>query len=110
MYEATEYIDSQFIVDQTFTMTVTFNVACVDDYFTANMSEDGGAPFNVFFNTQSLDDDFGINIRSSNGINIRYIADEQRFQAQMFQIDSTIGIVLGNYSMSRTGNSLTISA
>ncbi|MHA2300929.1 MAG: hypothetical protein ACXACD_08230 [Candidatus Thorarchaeota archaeon] len=91
-------------------MTVEFNVTYVGDYVSANMSEDGGAAFNVFFNTQSLDDDFGINIRTSFGIDIRYIADEQRFQAQMTQIDNEIGSVLANYSMSRAGNSLTISA
>jgi hypothetical protein len=108
MYEATYHIDNQFIT-QTTTMNVTFNVTYVDDYVTANMSEDGGAPFSVFFNTQSLDDDFGINIRSSLGMNIRYIADEQRFQAQMTQIDNAFTEVLTNYSMSRAGNSLTIS-
>ncbi|MHA2005456.1 MAG: hypothetical protein ACW960_15405, partial [Candidatus Thorarchaeota archaeon] len=110
MYEATEYIDNQFIVDLTVTMTVAFNVTYVDDYVTANMSEDGGAAVSVFFNTQSLDDDFGINIRSSFGMNIRYIADEQRFQAQMTQIDNELGAVLANFSMSRAGNNLTISA
>lgn len=109
-YEATEYIDNQFIIDQTVTMTVTFNVTYVGDYVTADMSEDGGAASSVFLNTQSLDDDFGINIRASFGINIRYIADEQRFQSQMSQITSALGSVLANFSMSRVGNSLTISA
>jgi len=109
-YEATKYTDNQFIVDQTITMTVTFNVTYVGDYVTADMSEDGGAAFSVFLNTQSLDDDYGINIRASNGINIRYIADEQRVQSQMSLIDSTLGAVLDNFSISRAGNSLYISA
>jgi hypothetical protein len=109
-YSATKYTDNQFIIDQTITMTVAFNVTYVGDYVTADMSEDGGAAVSVFLNTQSLDDDFGINIRSSNGVNIRYIADEQRIQAQMSQITSTLGAVLANFSMSRAGNNLVISA
>jgi hypothetical protein len=109
-YQATMFTDNQFVVGLTVTMTVEFNVTFVDDYVTADMSEDGGAAVNVFFNTQSLDDDFGINIKSSNGINIRYIADEQRFQAQMSQISDEIGSVLGNFSMSRVDNHLIISA
>ncbi len=109
-YSATKYTDNQFIIDQTNTMTVTFNVTYVDDYVTANMSEDGGVAVSVFFNTQSLDDDYGINIRASNGINIRYIADEQRFQSQMSQINDTLGAVLANFSMLRAGNNLSISA
>jgi len=110
MYEATYYIDNQFIIDQTLTMNVTFNVTYVDDYVTADMSEDGGAAVSVFFNTQSLDDDFGINIRTSNGLLIRYIADEQRVQSQMSMINDTISPVLDNFSISRVGNSLFISA
>ncbi|MHA2141416.1 MAG: hypothetical protein ACXADF_08425 [Candidatus Thorarchaeota archaeon] len=109
MYEATYHIDNQFIT-QTTTMNVSFDVTYVNDYVNADMNEDGGSAVEVFFNTQSLDDDFGINIRASNGINIRYIADEQRFQAQMTQIDNEIGAVLANFSMSRAGNNLTISA
>jgi len=109
-YEATKYTDNQFIVDQAITMAVTFNVTYVGDYVTADMSEDGGAAFSVFLNTQSLDDDYGINIRASNGINIRYIADEQRVQSQMSLINSTLGAVLDNFSISRGGNSLYISA
>ncbi|MFW9912531.1 MAG: hypothetical protein ACFFEU_08660 [Candidatus Thorarchaeota archaeon] len=106
-YEATMYTST---IDLTVTLTVEFNVTFVDDYVTANMSEDSGTPVSVFFNTQSLDDDFGINIKSSNGIDIRYIADEQRFQAQMSQISSTLGSVLANFSMARAGNNLLISA
>ncbi len=109
-YEATKYTDNQFIIDSTLTMTVTFNVTYVDDYVTADMSEDGGAAVSVFFNTQSLDDDFGINIRPSNGLLIRYIADEQRIQSQMTQLDTTLGAVLTNFSISRVGNNLLISA
>ena len=109
-YEATKYTDNQFIIDTTITMTVEFNVTYVDDYVTADMSEDGGAAVNVFLNTQSLDDDYGINIRTSNGINIRYIADEQRVQSQMTQIDDAFSPVLANFSISRGGNSLYISA
>ena len=109
-FKATKYTDNEFIIDQTLTMTVTFNVTYVGDYVTADMSEDGGAAVSVFFNTQSLDDLYGINIRTSFGINIRYIADDQRIQSQMNQINSTIGAVLGNFSMSRAGNSILISA
>jgi len=109
-YEATKYTDTQFIIDQTLTMTVTFNVTYVDDYVTADMSEDGGPAVSVFFNTQSLDDDFGINIRPSNGLLIRYIADEQRVQSQMSMINDTISPVLDNFDISRVGNSLYISA
>jgi len=109
-YEATKYTDNQFIIDSTLTMTVTFNVTYVEDYVTADMSEDGGATVSVFFNTQSLDDDFGINIRTSNGIFIRYIADEQRIQSQMSVINDTLGAVLTNFSITRVGNNLIISA
>lgn len=109
-YDATRYTDNQFIIDQTVTMTVTFNVTYVGDYVTADMSEDGGASFNVFLNTQSLDDVYGINIKTTNGINIRYIADEQRIQSQMNQINDTLGSVLDNFVMSRVGNNLIISA
>jgi hypothetical protein len=109
-YEATKYTDNQFIIDQTLTMTVTFNVTFVDDYVTADMSEDGGTAFEVFLNTQSLDDTYGINIRSSNGINIRYIADEQRVQSQMTQISDAFSAVLANFSISRVANNLIISA
>ncbi len=109
-YEATKYTDNQFIIDSTLTMTVTFNVTYVEDYVTADMSEDGGAAVSVFFNTQSLDDDFGINIRPSNGLFIRYIADEQRVQSQMSMINDTISPVLDNFDISRVGNSLYISA
>ena len=109
-YDATKYTDNQFIIDQTVTMTVTFNVTYVGDYVTADMSEDGGASFNVFLNTQSLDDVYGINIKTTNGINIRYIADEQRVQSQMNQINDTLGSVLDNFVISRVGNNLIISA
>ena len=109
-YNATKYTDNQFIIDQTLTMTVTFNVTCVDDYVTADMSEDGGAAVSVFFNTQSLDDDYGINIRASFGILIRYIADEQRVQSQMSVINDTLSPVLDNFSISRVGNNFYISA
>ena len=47
-YTATKYTDNQFIIDQTLTMTVTFNVTFVDDYVTADMSEDGGTAVSVF--------------------------------------------------------------
>jgi hypothetical protein len=107
-YEATRYTNNPIIIEST--MTVAFNVTDVDVSVTANMSEDGGAAVSVSFNTQSLDDDFGINIKTSNGIDIRYIADEQRFQAQMTQIDNAMSAVLANFSMSRVGNNLTISA
>ena len=72
-YSATIYTDNQFIIDQTFTMSVTFNVTYVGDYVTADMSEDGGAAVEVFFNTQSLDEFYGINIKTTNGINSKYI-------------------------------------
>ncbi len=109
-YNATKYTDNQFIIDQTITMTITFNVTFVEDYVTADMSEDGGTAVSVFMNTQSLEDNFGINIRTSNGIDIRYIADEQRIQSQMTQIDNAFSAVLANFSMSRVGNNLIISA
>ncbi|NVM19016.1 MAG: hypothetical protein HWN80_14980 [Candidatus Lokiarchaeota archaeon] len=109
-YKATKYIDNQSIIDTTYTMTVTFNVTYVGDYVTADMSEDGGAAVSVFLNTQSLDDDYGINIRTSFGMSVRYIADEQRIQTLMTQIQNEIGAVLANFSMSRTGNNLLISA
>jgi hypothetical protein len=109
-YDATKYTDNQFIPDQTLTMTVTFNVTYVGDYVNADMSEDGGAAASVFLNTQSLDPDFGINIKTTNGISIRYIADEQRVQSQMNQINNTIGSVLDNFVMSRVGNNLIVSA
>lgn len=109
-YQATMFTDNQFIVGLTVTMTVEFKVTFVDDYVNANMSEDGGAAVSVFLNTQSIDDDFGINIRSSNSVNIRYIADEERFQAQMSQISSALGSVLANFSMSRVDNHLIIAA
>ncbi|MHA2026373.1 MAG: hypothetical protein ACW98U_10780 [Candidatus Thorarchaeota archaeon] len=109
-YSATKYTDNQFIIDQTITMSITFNVTYVGDYVTADMSEDGGTAIEVFFNTQSLDDFYGINIKSSNGINIRFIADEQRIQSQMTMINNTLSPVLDNFSMSRVGNNLIISA
>ncbi|MBE0527018.1 MAG: hypothetical protein IH631_08755, partial [Candidatus Thorarchaeota archaeon] len=105
-YDATYHIDNQFITS----MNVTFNVTYVGVYVTANMSEDGGAAVSVFLNTQSLDPDYGINIKTTNWIDIRYIADEQRFQAQMTQINNSMVAVLANFSMSRGGNSLYISA
>ena len=109
-YDATKYTDNQFIIDQTLTMTVTFNATYVDDYVTADMSEDGGAAVSVFLNTQSLDPDFGINIKTTNGISIRYIADDQRVQSQMNQLNNTLGSVLDNFDMSRVGNNIIISA
>ena len=108
-YEATKYTDNQFIIDQTLTMTVTFNVTFVDDYVTADMSWDGGTAFSVFFNTQSLNNTYGINILTTNDIMIRYIADEQRIQSQMNQITNNMGF-LANFDMSRVGNNLIISA
>ena len=108
-YQATKYTDNQFIIDQTLTMTVTFNVTFVDDYVTADRSDDGGAAVSVFLNTQSLDDTYGINIRTTNDIFIRFIADEQRIQSQMNQITNNMGF-LSNFSMSSVGNNLIISA
>jgi hypothetical protein len=108
-YEATYHFDNQYITGQTTTMTVTFNVTYVGDYVTADMSEDGGAAVSVFLNSQSLDPDFGLNIVTTNGVDLRYIADEQRVQAQMTQITNALGD-LANFSMSRAGNSLYISA
>jgi len=55
-------------------------------------------------------DSYGINIRTSFGMSVRYIADEQRIQTLMTQIQSEIGAVLANFSMSRVGNNLLISA
>ncbi len=109
-FVATKYTDNQFIIDQTITMDVIFDVTYVGDWVTANMSEDGGTAFEVFLNTQSLDDTYGINIRSSNGINIRYIADDQRVQSQMTQITNAFEGVLDNFVISRVGNNLIISA
>ena len=109
-YKATKYTDNQFFIDQTLTMTVTFNVTYVGDYVTADMSEDGGAVSSVFLNTQSVDDNYGINIRTSFGMSVRYIADEQRIQTLMTQIQNEVGAVLANFSISRNGNDLLISA
>ncbi len=109
-YTATKYTDNQFIIDQTITLTVTFNVTYVGDYVTADRREDGGSAVSVFLNTQSLDDLYGINIRTSNSIFVRYIADEQGIQGLMTQLQNEIGTVLDNFSMSRSGNNLLISA
>ena len=109
-YKATKYTDNQFIIDQTITMTVTFNVTSVSDSVTADRREDGGTAVSVFFNTQSLDDLYGINIRASNNILVRYLADEQRIQGLMTSIQNEVGSVLANFSMSRSGNNLLISA
>ena len=109
-YKATKYTDNQFIIDQTITMTVTFNVTYVGDYVTADRREDGGSAVSVFLNTQSLDDVYGINIRASNNMLVRYLADEQRIQGLMTSIQNEVGTVLTNFSMSRFGNSLLISA
>ena len=109
-YQATKYTDNQFIVDQTITMTVTFNVTYVGDYVTADRKEDGGTAVSVFLNTQSLDYLYGINIKSTNNILVRYLADEQRIQGLMTQIQTYVGGVLANFSMSRFGNNLLISA
>ena len=109
-YKATKYTDNEFIIDQTITMTVTFNVTYVGDYVTADRREDGGSAVSVFLNTQSLDDLYGINIRASNNMLVRYLADEQRIQGLMTSIQNEVGTVLTNFSMSRFGNSLLISA
>ncbi len=109
-YKATKYTDNQFVIDQTITMTVTFNVTSVGDSVTADRREDGGTAVSVFLNTQSLDDLYGINIKTTNNIFVRYLADEQRIQSLMTQIQTYIGGVLGNFSMSRSGNNLLISA
>ena len=109
-YKATKYTDNQFIIDQTITMTVTFNVTAVGDSVTADRREDGGTAVSVFLSTQSLDVLYGINIRTSNNIFVRYLADEQRIQTLMTQLQTYIGGVLGNFSMSRSGNNLLISA
>ena len=109
-YKATKYTDNLFIIDQTLTMTVTFNVTYVGDYVTADRREDGGTAVNVFLNTQSLDDLYGINIRTSNNLLVRYLADEQRIQGLMTSLQNEIGTVLANFSMSRYGNNLLISA
>ena len=109
-YKATKYTDNEFIIDQTITMTVTFNVTYVGDYVTADRREDGGSAVSVFLNTQSLDDLYGINIRTSNNLMVRYLADEQRIQGLMTSIQNEVGTVLTNFSMSRFGNSLLISA
>ena len=109
-YKATKYTDNEFIIDQTITMTVTFNVTYVGDYVTADRREDGGSAVSVFLNTQSLDDLYGINIKTTNNIFVRYLADEQRIQGLMTQLQTYIGGVLGNFSMSRSGNNLLISA
>jgi hypothetical protein len=74
------------------------------------MSDNGSAAVSVFLNTQSLDPDFGINIKTTNGIDIRFIADEQRIQSQMTQITNAIEGVLDNFVMSRVGNDIIISA
>ena len=109
-YKATKYTDNESIIDQTITMTVTFNVTYVGDYVTADRREDGGSAVSVFLNTQSLDDLYGINIKTTNNIFVRYLADEQRIQGLMTQLQTYIGGVLGNFSMSRSGNNLLISA
>ena len=109
-YKATIYTDNQYFIDQTFTMTVTFNVTSVGDSVTADRREDGGTAISVYLNTQSLDDSYGINIRTSNSIFVRYLADEQRIQGLMTQIQNEVGTVLTNFSMSRFGNNLLIAA
>ena len=109
-YKATKYTDNQSIIDQTLTMTVTFNVTSVGDFVTADRREDGGTAVSVFLNTQSLDDLYGINIRSSNNLLVRYLADEQRIQGLMTSLQNEVGTVLANFSMSRFGNNLLISA
>jgi len=108
-YKATKYTDNQFTIDQTITMTVTFNVTYVGDYVTADRREDGGSAVSVFLNTQSLDDLYGINLKASNNILIRYLADEQRVQGLMTSIQNEAGF-LDNFSMSRFGNNILISA
>jgi hypothetical protein len=90
-------------------MTLTFNVTSAGDSVTADRREDGGAAVSVFLNTQSLDDLYGINIRTSNNLFVRYLADEQRIQGLMTQLQIRVGI-LDNFSMSRFGNNLLISA
>ena len=109
-YKTTKYTDNQFIIDLTLTMTVTFNVTSVGDSVTADRREDGGTATSVYLNTQSLDDSYGINIRTTNSIFVRYLADEQRIQSLMTQIQNEIGTVLTNFSISRTGNNLLIAA
>ena len=108
-YKATKYTDNELFIDQTITMTVTFNVTYVGDYVTADRREDGGSAVSVFLNTQSLDDSYGINIKTSNSIFVRYLADEQRVQTLMTQIQNEAGF-LDNFSMSRFGNNILISA
>ena len=108
-YKATKYTDNEFIIDQTLTMTVTFNVTYVGDYVTADRREDGGTAVSVFLNTQSLDDLYGINIKTTNSLFIRYLTDEQGIQGLMTQLQIRVGI-LDNFSMSRSGNNLLISA
>ena len=109
-YKATKYTDNEFIIDQTLTMTLTFNVTSVGDFVTADRRENGSAAVSVFLNTQSLDDLYGINIRTSNNLLVRYLADEQRIQGLMTSLQNEVGTVLANFSMSRFGNSLLISA
>ena len=109
-YKATKYTDNQFIIDQTLTLTVTFNVTSVGDSVNADRRDDGGSAVSVFLNTQSLDDLYGINIRASNNLLVRYLADEQRIQGLMTSIQNEVGTVLANFSMSRFGNSLLVSA
>ena len=109
-YKATKYTDTIFTPDQTLTMTVTFNVTSVGDSVTADRREDGGTAVSVYLNTQSLDPLYGINIKTTNNIFVRYLADEQRIQSLMAQIQTYIGGVLSNFSMSRSGNNLLISA
>ena len=108
-YKATKYTDNLFVIDQTLTMTVTFNVTYVGDYVTADRREDGSTAVSVFLNTQSLDPLYGINIETTNSIFVRYLADEQRIQGLMTQLQTRVGI-LDNFSMSRYGNNLLISA
>ena len=109
-YKATKYTDNQFIIDQTITLTVTFNITSVSDSVTADRRDDGGTAVSVFLNTQILDDLYGINIRESNNILVRYLADEQRIQGLMTSIQNEVGTVLANFSLSRSGNNLLISA
>ena len=108
-YKATKYTDTIFTPDQTLTMTVTFNVTSVGDSVTADRREDGGTAVSVYLNTQSLDPLYGINIITTNNIFVRYLADEQRIQGLMTQLQTRVGI-LDNFSMSRSGNNLLISA
>ncbi|MHA2006631.1 MAG: Loki-CTERM sorting domain-containing protein [Promethearchaeota archaeon] len=109
-YNATHYIDNQFLIDSTTTMTVSFNVTFSNDYVTANMSVDGGPASSVFLNTQSLNPNYGINIKTTNGINTRYIADEQRIQTFMSQLQNTVGAVLSNFTMTRYQNNVLVTA